>query len=136
MILIRFSHRDCLSDYGVVTSGEAFKTSGVGVMHFSVSWLQVYLNGNWIPRPLPWCSTSHKHFSSEWQSVRPSACPLLIEHIMRMMTKRLWILLIFLRPRKMWRDGLTANVRSSWLKCTPRQGSFFLSFFSVGSSSS
>ena len=26
--------RDCLSDYGVVTSGEGFKTSGVGVVHF------------------------------------------------------------------------------------------------------
>ena len=24
------SHRDCLLGYGVVTSGEAFKTSGVG----------------------------------------------------------------------------------------------------------
>ena len=32
-----YSHRDCLSGYGVVTSGEAFKTSGVGVVHFSVS---------------------------------------------------------------------------------------------------
>ena len=29
----------CLSGYGVVSSGEAFKTSGVGVEHFSVSWL-------------------------------------------------------------------------------------------------
>ena len=35
-ILIRSSHRDCLSGYGVVTSGEAFKTSGVGVVHFSL----------------------------------------------------------------------------------------------------
>ena len=39
MELIRCSHRDCLSDYGVVTSGEAFKKSGVGVVHFSVSLL-------------------------------------------------------------------------------------------------
>ena len=30
---------DCLLGYGVVTSGEAFKTSGVGVVHFSVRWL-------------------------------------------------------------------------------------------------
>ena len=37
MILIRSSHRDCLSDYGVVTSREAFKTSGVGFTNFSVS---------------------------------------------------------------------------------------------------
>ena len=29
--------RDCLSGYGVVTSGEAFKTIGVGVVHSSVS---------------------------------------------------------------------------------------------------
>ena len=28
---------DCLSGYGVVTSGEAFKTSGVGVVHLNVS---------------------------------------------------------------------------------------------------
>ena len=35
--MIRSSQRDCLSGYGVVTSGEAFKTSGVGVVHFSVS---------------------------------------------------------------------------------------------------
>ena len=65
--------------------------------------LQVYLNGNWIiiPRTLPWCSTSHKHFLSEWQSVRPSACPILLnEHITIMVTKRLWIFLIYLRPRK------------------------------------
>ena len=37
LILIRSSHRGCLSGYSVVTSGEAFKTSGVGVVHFSVS---------------------------------------------------------------------------------------------------
>ena len=37
LILIKSSHRDCLSSYGVVTSGEAFKTSGVGVVYFSVS---------------------------------------------------------------------------------------------------
>ena len=37
LILIRSSHRDCLSGYGVVTSGEAFMTSDVGVVHFSVS---------------------------------------------------------------------------------------------------
>ena len=37
LILIRSSHRDCLSGYGIVTSGEAFKTSGVGVVHFSGS---------------------------------------------------------------------------------------------------
>ena len=35
--IITDSHRDCLSGYGKVTSGEAFKTSGVGVVHFSVS---------------------------------------------------------------------------------------------------
>ena len=34
---IRSSHRECLSDYDVVTSGEAIKTSAVGVVHFSVS---------------------------------------------------------------------------------------------------
>ena len=28
---------NCLVDYGVVISGEAFKTIGVGVVHFSVS---------------------------------------------------------------------------------------------------
>ena len=28
---------DCLSGYGIVTPGEAFKTIGVGVVHFSVS---------------------------------------------------------------------------------------------------
>ena len=45
---------------------------------------------------------------------------------------------LFTPKKKMWRGGLTANVRSSWLKCMPRLGSFFLSFFflSVGSSSS
>ena len=37
LICIRSSHRDCLSGYGVVTSGEAFRTSGVGVVHFSIS---------------------------------------------------------------------------------------------------
>ena len=30
LILIRSRHRDCLSGYGVVTSGEAIKTIGVG----------------------------------------------------------------------------------------------------------
>ena len=35
---MRSSHRNCLSGYGVVhvTSGEAFKTSGVGVVHWLV----------------------------------------------------------------------------------------------------
>ena len=37
------SNRDCLSGYGVVTSGEAFKTIGVGVVHFSVNWLSYKL---------------------------------------------------------------------------------------------
>ena len=37
IILIRSSHRDCLSGYDAVTSGEAFKTIGVEVVHFSVS---------------------------------------------------------------------------------------------------
>ena len=37
LILKRSSHNDCLSGYGVVTSEEALKTSGVGVVHFSVS---------------------------------------------------------------------------------------------------
>ena len=35
--MIRSSHRDCMSGYDVVTSGETFKTSGSGVVHFSVS---------------------------------------------------------------------------------------------------
>ena len=37
ILLIRSNPRDFLSGYAVVTSGEAFKTVGVGVMHFSVS---------------------------------------------------------------------------------------------------
>ena len=36
---------------------------------------------------------------------------------------------LFTPKKKMWRGGLTANERSSWLKCTPRLGSFFISFF-------
>ena len=43
LILIRSSHRDCLSGHGVVTSGEAFKTISVGVVHFSVSWFHDYV---------------------------------------------------------------------------------------------
>ena len=35
--------------YGVVTSGEAFKTTGVGVVHFSVSWFSIII---YKPQPL------------------------------------------------------------------------------------
>ena len=81
--------------------------------------LQVYLNGNWIiiPRTSPWCSTSLKHFLSGWQSVRPSACPiLLIEHITIIVTTSLWIFLIYLRPRKKC-DGVASrqmNAAHGW----------------------
>ena len=38
---MRSSHRDCLSGYSIVSLKEAFKTSGVGVVHFSVSLLNI-----------------------------------------------------------------------------------------------
>ena len=39
------NHRDCLSGYGVVTSAETFKKSGVGVVHFSVKLILLFSSG-------------------------------------------------------------------------------------------
>ena len=75
MILIRSSHRDCLSGYGVVTSGEAFKTSGVGVVHFSVRWFPISLN---ISHNHSQTSTSRKNRNTDcvshfWHQCRDQA---------------------------------------------------------------
>ena len=98
--------------------------------------LQVYLNGNWIiiPRTLPWCSTSHKHFLSEWQSVRPSACPiLLIEHITIMVTTSLWIFLIYFIQEKNvtgWPHGKCTQLTVEMYAATGQFLYFFFFFLS------